>query len=284
MYPQLSFLLLVFFVWQYIDSQQPKSLPILDDSRSSDRSTIKSPFASASKPKPSRTGTSSTTGNMAAESKHKVVEESSKGIFRSSESQKGPENETGAEEKKLADLESLIKKLKSEKDLTPGLKDQLKKAFQAREELVARLQRKSNGRAEPPNNDANHTAPGEEIKKPTNKEAEDDRTTKKRLMRNLAEVESYLKKHHAQDKVSNGSEEKLSKVKAQREVLKTEIANLQRRNVLVEKGQEPGVTISASKDIDHRNESSSLPKQQEGKPQRDERASKKEYCQSRQKH
>lgn len=277
MYPQPSFLLLVFFVWQYIDSQQPKSLPILDDSRSSDRSSIKSPFASASKPKPSRTGTPSTTGNMAAESKHKVAEESSKGIFRSSESQKGPENETGAEEKKLAELESLIKKLKSEKDLTPGLKDQLKRAFQAREELVARLQRKSNGRAEPPNNDANHTAPGEEIKKATNKEAEDDRTTEKRLMRNLAEVESYLKKHHAQDKVSNGSEEKLSKVKAQREVLKTEIANLQRRNVLVEKGQEPGVTVSASKDIDHRNESSSLPKQQEGKPQRDERASKKEY-------
>lgn len=227
MYPKLSFLLLVFFVWQYIDSQQPKSLPILNDSRLSDRSTIKSPFASASKPTPSRTGAPSTTGNMAAESEHEVAEKSSKGTFSSSESQKGPENETGAEEKKLAELESLIKKLKSEKDLTRGLKDQLKRAFQAREEIVAKLQRKSNGRAEPPNNDADHTVPGEEIKKPTNKEAEDDRTTKKRLMRKLAEVESYLKKHHAQDKVSNGSEEKLSKVKAQREALKTEIANLQ---------------------------------------------------------
>ncbi|WVO24226.1 uncharacterized protein IAS62_005590 [Cryptococcus decagattii] len=165
----LSFLLLVFFVWQYIDSKQPKSLPILADSRSNDRSTIKSPFASACKPTPSRTGAPSTTGNMATESRHKVAEESSKDTSRSSEYQKGPENETGAEEKKLARLESLIKKLKSEKDLTPRLKNQLKGAFQAREELVARLRRKSNGRAEPPNNDANHTAPGEEIKKPTNK-------------------------------------------------------------------------------------------------------------------
>ncbi|KJE01248.1 hypothetical protein I311_05113 [Cryptococcus gattii NT-10] len=211
LYPKLSFLLLVFFVWQYIDSQQSKSLPILNDSRLSDRSTIKSPFASASKPTPSRTGAPSTTGNMAAESEHKVAEKSSKGTFRSPESQKGPENETGAEEKKMAELESLIKKLKSEKDLTRGLKDQLKRAFQAREEI-----------------------------------AEDDRTTKKRLMRKLAEVESYLKKHHAQDKVSNGSEEKLSKVKAQREALKTEIANLQETEC-------------------------------EAKPQRDERASNKEY-------
>lgn len=168
---------------------------------------------------------------MAAESKHGVAEKSSKGTSRCLESQKGPENETGAEEKKLAELESLVKKLKPEKDLTPGLKDQLKRAFQARDELVAMLQRKSNGRAEPPNNDVNHTATGEQIKNPTNKGAEDGRTTIKRLMHKLAEVESYLKKHYAQDKVSNGSEEKLSKVKAQREALKTEIANLQRRNV-----------------------------------------------------
>lgn len=115
MYPQLSFLLLVFFVWQYIDSQQPKPLPILDDPRSSDRSTIKSSFASASKPTPSKTGTPSTTGNMAAESKHRVAEKSSKGASRCLESQRGPENETGAEEKKLAELESLVKKLKPEK-------------------------------------------------------------------------------------------------------------------------------------------------------------------------
>ncbi|OWZ70288.1 hypothetical protein AYX14_04321 [Cryptococcus neoformans] len=274
LYPQLSFLLLVFFVWQYIDSQQ-EFLPTLDETRATDRSTVTS-SAAVSKSVSSRTTTSSTTDEKpAAETKPKVTEESSKDTLHSS-SQKGPENENDSEKEKLAELESLIKKLKSENDLMPALKGQLRAALKTRDELIASLQRENSKGAEPPMNDANHIVTGEEIKKPTNEGAENDTTIIKGLMHKLKEVESYLKKHQAQHKVSSGSEQKLSKVKAQREVLKVKIANLQRRNMSVEKDKEPGVTTPASKDSDHRNDSRSLSKQPEGKPQ-SEKASIKEY-------
>lgn len=158
----------------------------------------------------------------------------------------------------------------------PALKGQLRAALKTRDELIASLQRENSKGAEPPMNDANHIVTGEEIKKPTNEGAENDTTIIKGLMHKLKEVESYLKKHQAQHKVSSGSEQKLSKVKAQREVLKVKIANLQRRNMSVEKDKEPGVTTPASKDSDHRNDSRSLSKQPERKPQR-EKASIKEY-------
>lgn len=240
-YPQLSFLLLVFFVWQYTDSHQG-SLPTLDDPRATDRSTVASSVA-VSKPVSSKTTALSTTEKAAAETKHKVAEESNIGTSRSSSSQKSPENKDGSE-KKLAELENLIKKLKSENDLTPALKDQLKAALKRREGLIASLYDEG---------------------------AEDDKTTTKGLMHKLEDVESYLKKHHAQNKVTSGSEMKLSKVKAQHEVLKTKVANLQRRNMPVDKVKESGVTTPASKDDDHRNDTRSLPEQ------RDERASIKEH-------
>lgn len=274
MYPQLSFLLLVFFVWQYIDSQQ-EFLPTLDETRATDRSTVTS-SAAVSKSVSSRTTASSTTDEKpTAETKPKVTEESSKDTLHSS-SQKGPENENDSEKEKLAELESLIKKLKSENDLMPALKGQLRAALKTRDELIESPQRENSKGAEPPMNDANHIVTGEEIKKPTNEGAEDDTTIIKGLMHKLKEVESYLKKHQAQHRVSSGSEQKLSKVKAQREVLKVKIANLQRRNMSVEKDKEPGVTTPASKGSDHRNDSRSLSKQPEGKPQR-EKASIKEY-------
>lgn len=246
-YPQLSFLLLVFFVWQYIDSHQG-SLPTLDDPRATDRSTVASSVA-VSKPVSSKTTALSTTKKAAAETKHKVAEESNIGTSRSSPSQKSPENKDGSE-KKLAELENLIKKLKSENDLTPALKDQLKAALKRREGLIASLYDEG---------------------------AEDNKTTTTGLMHKLEDVESYLKKHHAQNKVSSGSEMKLSKVKAQHEVLKTKVANLQRRNMPVDKVKESGVTTHASKDDDHRNDTRSLPEQRERKLQRDERASIKEH-------
>lgn len=244
-YPQLSFLLLVFFVWQYIDSHQG-SLPTLDDPRATDRSTVASSVA-VSKPVSSKTTALSTTEKAAAETKHKVAEESNIGTSRSSPSQKSPENKDGSE-KKLAELENLIKKLKSENDLTPALKDQLKAALKRREGLIASLYDEG---------------------------AEDNKTTTKGLMHKLEDVESYLKKHHAQNKVTSGSEMKLSKVKAQHEVLRTKVANLQRRNMPVDKVKESGATTPVSKDDDHRNDTRSLPEQ------RDERASIKEHASKR---
>lgn len=250
-YPQLSFLLLVFFVWQYTDSHQG-SLPTLDDPRATDRSTVASSVA-VSKPVSSKTTALSTTEKAAAETKHKVAEESNIGTSRSSPSQKSPENKDGSE-KKLAELENLIKKLKSENDLTPALKDQLKAALKRREGLIASLYDEG---------------------------AEDDKTTTKGLMHKLEDVESYLKKHHAQNKVTSGSEMKLSKVKAQHEVLKTKVANLQRRNMPVDKVKESGATTPVSKDDDNRNDTRSLPEQREKKLQRDERASIKEHSSKR---
>ncbi|WWC87508.1 uncharacterized protein L201_002398 [Kwoniella dendrophila CBS 6074] len=116
LYPQLGFLLLLFFVWQYVNDQNRSDVPA--------QPTNSSPSS-----------LSSISSRRSSEEEKAPEADLSAGLTRAPSSSLAPVDNV----KKIEELDKLIAKLKTLPDLTPELKDKLKRTMMKREQMKSEL-------------------------------------------------------------------------------------------------------------------------------------------------
>ncbi|OCF78311.1 hypothetical protein I204_00249 [Kwoniella mangroviensis CBS 8886] len=208
--PQLGFLLLTFFAWQYINSYNDLILSL----RGSDLTT-----SSSSSPSSSRTTNSNSATSSAPLPDQGRV---------SPEKPEKPSNNAA----KIAELEKLIKKLKSLPEISPEHKEKLQRAMIKRKQLV---DEDAAATREPHSEDESNTSPkkkdGEEVDHGKGEKREKVIFVIEKLEEKAKEMDDYVIKFRSIENPSEEQKSKLIKAEERRKALWKQVRTL--------KGNEP---------------------------------------------
>ncbi|WVF66819.1 hypothetical protein IAT40_001561 [Kwoniella sp. CBS 6097] len=243
---QLGLLLLTFFVWQFINAHNvaaSKLLSTRQPSSNSRQSPVSGSTTASSSSrdaiKPSSRGEEADDKSQAKKEemrKRATDEKSDQKAPTSERSRAEPQDSSGTikeptAEQKLANLEKLIKKLKSVPELNSEMKEKLQKAMVKRKQVMADMQGSSEDISQVTISSVNKVKDDTGPKRSSGTGDEDgakSTVSADALEKKAKEMDDYVRKMRVVENLSEDQKTKLTKAEAKRRALWKELRTLQR--------------------------------------------------------